>query len=90
MPKKKAPRRLARDTYNMGRPVTNKHKVPKKVWDTMTNRAKAVYNRFIDFTPTQTNLVPKGASLMTRKQWNDFRIGLAKRVARAVDQGRPR
>lgn len=76
-----------KETANMGRPVSNKHKVPKKMWNKWSNHAKRVFNTVMEnmrpslqwqFLHPKTTPVPK-------EQWNTTRWNAACAAAFAAD-----
>jgi hypothetical protein len=51
-------------TKNMGRPVANKYKVPKRAWGRWSNHAKGVFNRVFHTMRNQDLLIhPKSAPM---------------------------
>lgn len=56
---------------NMGQPVKNKHKVPKKVWNKWTNLGRRIFNDMMyNFRPTmQFSLLHPDAPPMKKEHW---------------------
>lgn len=76
---------------NMGRPVINKYKVPKKQWDGWSNHARKVFNTMYHnlrpsmqfaFTHPQAAPVPK-------KHWETTRWNVAWEAAEQADSKGP-
>lgn len=76
-----------RKNPNMGRPVTNKHKVPKKQWDKWSNHARKVFNQmYYTLRPSmQFVFMHPDAAPLTKEQWQTVRWNAAWEAACAVD-----
>ncbi len=76
-----------RKNPNMGRPVTNKHKVPKKQWDKWSNHARKVFNQmFHKMRPTnQFAFMHPDAPPLLKEHWRTVRWNVAWEAACAVD-----
>ena len=72
---------------NMGRPVTNKHKVPKKQWDSWSNEAKRVFNEmYYSMRPRmQFAFLHPDAFAAPRSHWETTRWNAAWEAAQIVD-----
>lgn len=72
---------------NMGRPVSNRHKVPANQWKRWSNTARRVFNRLYDeMRPSYQRIFthPK-MLLLPREQWQTIRWNAAWMAASAVD-----
>jgi len=72
---------------NMGRPVTNKHKVPHKQWNKWSNRARSMFNRmYHSMRPSmQFAFLYPDALPAPRKHWETTRWNAAWEAASLVD-----
>ena len=72
---------------NMGRPVANKHKVPKRQWDSWSNEAKRVFNTmYYSLRPSmQFAFLHPDAFAVSRSHWETTRWNVAWEAAQAVD-----
>lgn len=76
-----------RKNPNMGRPVANKHKVPKKQWDRWSNPARKMFNHmFLRLRPTnQFVFSHPDAPPVLKDHWQTLRWNVAWEAACAVD-----
>jgi hypothetical protein len=72
-------------TKNMGRPVANKYKVPKRAWGRWSNHAKGVFNRVFHTMRNQDLLIHPKSAPMKRKHWDTVRFNAAWHAACAAD-----
>lgn len=72
---------------NMGRPVTNKYRVPKKQWDSWSNEAKRVFNTmYYNLRPSMQFAFIHPNWIACRKEyWETTRWNVAWEAAQAVD-----
>ena len=72
----------------LGRPVVNKHKVPKKQWDQWSNEAKRVFNAmYYAMRPSvQFAFLHPDAAPASKKHWETTRWNAAWEAACAVDK----
>lgn len=70
---------------NMGRPVGNKYKVPKRVWSKWSNHAKGVFNITYHSLRSQNIMTAPHALPMPAKHWNTIRWNAAWLAACAAD-----
>jgi hypothetical protein len=72
---------------NMGRPVTNKFKVPVKQWAKWSNHARKVFNRvYHSMRPTmQFAFIHPKTPVIPRDQWDTVRWNAAWEAACAAD-----
>lgn len=72
---------------NMGRPVSNKHKVPVRQWRKWSNHARRVFNAmYYAMRPTrQFVFIHPKATPVTREQWQTTRWNAAWEAACAAD-----
>jgi hypothetical protein len=75
----------------MGRPVTNKYKVPKRQWEAWSNAARRMFNRmYYTLRPSmQYAFIHLGAAPIPRQHWETTRWNVAWEAAQAVDAHRP-
>jgi hypothetical protein len=73
---------------NIGRPVSNKNKVPAKVWRQWSNQARRVFNRVYDeMRPSRQSLFQHSRVIpLPVKYWNTTRWNAAFIAAVAVDK----
>lgn len=62
---------------NMGRPVGNRHKVPKKQWAKWTNLGKKVFNEVYENMRDQGLYSHTDAVLVPKAHWNVTRYNAA-------------
>lgn len=72
---------------NLGQPVKNKHKVPKKQWDKWTNHARRVFNdMFYSLRPSmQFAFLHPAAIAAPKEHWETTRWNVAWQAASAVN-----
>lgn len=72
---------------NLGQPVKNKHKVPKKQWDKWTNHARRVFNDlFYSLRPSmQFAFLHPAAIAAPKEHWETTRWNVAWIAAEAVN-----
>lgn len=75
------------DNPRMGRPVTNKHKVPKGQWRDWSNTARRVFNvTYESMRPSmQWAFMHPEAPLMPKQHWETVRWNAAWQAADAAD-----
>ena len=71
----------------IGRPVVNKHKVPKSQWDKWSNHARKVFNTmYHSMRPTmQFAFLHPEAAPLAKKHWETTRWNAAWEAACATD-----
>lgn len=74
-------------TKNMGRPVLNKHRVPKRQWEGWSNHARKVFNIvYHDMRPTmQFAFTHPQAAPVPKRHWDTTRWNAAWAAADAAD-----
>jgi hypothetical protein len=74
-------------TKTIGRPVVNKHKVPKKQWDAWSNHARKVFNTmYQSLRPTmQFAFIHPDAPPYAKKHWETTRWNCAWEAASVAD-----
>jgi len=72
---------------NMGRPVLNKHKVPKAQWDAWSNHARKVFNTmYYNLRPTmQFVFLHPEMPALSKRMWETTRWNVAWEAAEQVD-----
>lgn len=79
------------DNPHMGRPVTNKHKVPKKQWDRWSNTARRTFNvLYASMRPNkQWAFMHPKAPLLSKAHWHVLRWNAAWEAAAAANGDGP-
>lgn len=81
-------RRTSVVEHRIGRPVANKHKVPKKVWARWSRQAQRTFNAMMySLRPRMQAVVQHpDAPLLSRDHWGTIRWNAAWLAADAVDE----
>lgn len=81
-------RRATTTEHRIGRPISNKHKVPKKMWRRWSRQAKRTFNAMMySMRPRMQPIVQHpDAPLLSRDHWHTIRWNTSCIAADAVDE----